>query len=190
MNNNRKVILIYIITVVMFFVSFLLLFNDIMNYFIISIATTLVLFVQSCYIVFSKKDEKGLYYSRIKKILKTYDSILVYSNDKFEYDDENIIFVKKFDNLLVAQEELSKPILYIDEGESSVFLLKDDKEVLVYVDKINNNIDSKCENRLKYLLENKEKDEDVDSNILEQLDKTTIIQLKNNKVYKVSPLNK
>lgn len=190
MKNNNKMIMVSLITVMMFFISFILLFNDIINYFIISCTATIVLFFYCCYLVFSKKDEKTLYNKRIKKILKTYDSILVYSNDDFKYDDENIIFVKKFDNLLIAQEELNKPIVYVNEDESSVFMLKDDKEVLVFVDKVNSNIDSKCENRLKFLAHNKDNYDSVDSNILENLEKTTIIQLKNNKIYKVSPLKK
>lgn len=188
MNNNRKMISIGIITVLMFFVSFILLFNDIINYFIISCSATTVLFAYCCCLVFSKKDEKTLYDKRLKKILKTYDSILVYSNDDFEFGGENIIFVKKFDNLLIAQDELNIPIVYIEEKQSSVFLLKDGKELLVYVDKVNDDIDSKCENRLRYLAQNKDEKNDIDSNILENLEKTTIIQLKNNKVYKVSPL--
>lgn len=188
MNNNRKMILFGIITVLMFFVSFTLLFNDIINYFIISCSITVILFIYCCCLVFTKKDKKTLYSKRIKKILKTYDSILVYSNDDYDLDNENILFVKKFDNLLTAQEELNKPIVYIGEEQSSIFLLKDDKEVLVFVDKANSDVDSKYENRLRYLASKKDEKSDIDSNVLEQLDKTTIIQLKNNKVYKVSPL--
>lgn len=186
--NNKKIIYICIITVLMFFVSFILFFNDVMNYFIICCTCTIILFIYSCYLVFQKKDKKTLYNKKIMKILKTYDSVLIYSNVDYNIGDENIIFVKKFDNLLTAQEELNKPIVYIGEERSSVFLLKDDKEILVYVDKEDCDVDSKFENRLRFLIENKKDDSDVDSNILEQLEKTTIIQLKNNKVYKVSPL--
>ena len=188
MNNNKKMILFGIITVLMFFTSFVLLFNDIINYFIISCSVTAILFIYCCYLVFTKKDKKTLYSKRIKKILKTYDSILVYSNEDYDLDNENILFVKKFDNLLTAQEELNKPIVYIGEEQSSIFLLKDDKEILVFIDKANSNVDSKYENRLRYLASKKDEKNDIDSNVLEQLDKTTIIQLKNNKVYKVSPL--
>lgn len=188
MNNNRKIIFTCIITVLMFFISFVFFFNDVMNYFIVCSTCTMILFIYCCCLTFAKKDIKSLYIKRIKRILKTYDSILVYANSNFAIEDENIIFVKKFDNLLTAQEELNKPIFYIEEEKSSVFLLKDDKEILAFVDKEDEHTESKYENRLRFLIEDKNEKNDIDSKILEQLDKTTIIQLKNNKVYKVSPL--
>lgn len=191
MNKNKKMVMVSIITVLLFFISFMLFFYDIINYFIIFSTITTIMFVYFCYLVFSKKDEKSLYERKLKNILKTYDSILVYSNDRDIIEKENIIFVKRFDDLLTAQEELNKPILYIKEDYSSVFLLQEENELLAYIYKMNDDIESKMEYKLRNIINgSKDADEDIDPNILEQLEKTAIIQLKNNKMYKVSPLKK
>jgi hypothetical protein len=137
----------------------------------------------------TKNDEKTLYDKKIKKILKTYDSILIYSKEEIQLIDQNVIFVKNFKNLLIAQEELNKPIIYAKENESSVFLLQDGNELLVYIMKINDNVDSRYENRLISFINNsRNKKKNANVKVLDELDKTTIIQLKNNKTYKVSPV--
>lgn len=191
MSKNKEMVGLSLITVMMFFLSFLFLFNDSMNYFIVFMTITIVLFVYFCYVVFSKKDEKSLYKKQLRKILKTYDSILVYSDCDYKIENKNIIFLKRFEDLLVAQEELDIPIVYIEEKESSVFLIKNDKELLTYILRENDNIESPFEYKLKKEIENeKEIENSNNKKILDDLDKTTIIQLKNNKVYKVSPLKK
>lgn len=191
MEKNKKIFVVSLATVIMFFISFLFLLNDIINYFIVFMTITAILFVHFCYIVFSKKDDTSVYKRNLKKILKTYDSILVYSDSGYEISKHNIIFVKKFEDLLTAQEEFECHIVFIEEKESSIFLLKDNNELLVYVMKVNDDVTSKFENKLiENIQKEKEKNKKVGKNVLEDLEKTTIIQLKNDKVYKVSPLNK
>ncbi len=182
----EKTLVCGLVTLVMFLVSFILLFNDLTNYFIISISITTVLFIYLCYNVFSRHDNESLYKRKLKNILKTYDSILIYLNDDYKLSDENIMFVKSFDSLVVAQDEVSRPIMYLREDKSSVFMLEDDNNLLVYILKMDDATVSKYEIKiLNHIEENREVENEM---ILEDLEKTTFIQLKNNKIYKVSPV--
>lgn len=191
MEKNKEIISVSLVTIIMFFISFILLFNDVINFFMVFITVTAILFAYLCYIVFSNKDEKTVYNRKIKKILKTYDSILVYSNYEYDISKQNIIFLKSFDNLLTAREELDTTMIYIEEKESNIFMVKDNKELLVYIFKLNDSVESPFEYKLKDSIEKKqEKKNKSKKNILDDLEKTTIIQLKNDKVYKVSPVRK
>jgi hypothetical protein len=191
MNKNKEIISVSLVTVMIFFISFILLFNDVMNYFIVFITITAILFGYLCYIVFSNKDEKTIYDRKIKKILKTYDSILVYSDYNYDVSKQNVIFLKNFDSLLAAREELDTTMIYIEEKESNIFMVKDNKELLVYIFKLNDDVESPFEYKLKDSIEKKqEKKKKTKKNVLDDLEKTTIIQLKNDKVYKVSPVRK
>lgn len=190
MEKEDKVIVVGITTFVFIVISFILLFNDIINYFIVSATITGVLFIYLLYLVFDKTDEVSIYNKKLKKILKAYDSILVYTKDEIKLNDQNIIFVKKFDDLLKSQEELSKPILYVEEEKSSAFILLDGNELLVNIMKLNDEVDSRTENRFIAFINKCKQQKDVDPKILDDLDKTTIIQLNNNKAYKISPIRK
>ena len=191
MEKNKEIISVSLVTIMMFFISFILLFNDVINYFIVFITITIILFAYFCYIVFSKKDEKTIYDRKLKKILKTYDSILVYSNYEYDISNQNIIFLKKFDDLLSARDELDSTMIYIEEKESNIFMVKDNNELLVYIFKLKDDVESPFEYKLKDSIEKKKDNTNTkNKNILDELEKTTIIQLKNDKVYKVSPVRK
>ena len=191
MEKEEKMVVTSMVSFISFVLSLVLLFNDIINYFIVAVSITVVAFIYLIYTVFAKKDENTLYQRNLKRILKTYDSILVYSKDEIKLVDQNVIFVKSFKNILVAQEEFNKPIIYADEGDSSVFMLQDGNELLVYIMKVNENVDSRYENRLiSFINKSRNDKKNADTKVLDELDKTTIIQLKNNKTYKVSPVRK
>lgn len=190
MEREDKLIIVGLSTLITIILSFVLLFNDIMNYFIVGASLSAVLFIYLLFIAFSKNDEVSLYNKELRKILKTYDSILVYTKDEIELKDQNVIFLKKFKDLLKTQEEFNKPILYLEEPNSSVFTIQDGNELLVYIMKINEEVDSRSENRFIAFINNSNKKEDTDVKVLDDLDKTTIIQLKNNKTVKVSPVRK
>ena len=190
MEREDKIIVVGISTLITVIISFVLLFNDIINYFIVSITISGLLFIYLAYSVFTKNDDKSVYNKNLRKILKTYDSILVYTKDEISLTDQNIIFVKKFNDLLKSQEEFNKPILYFEEPESSIFSLQDGNELLVYIMKINDNVDSRSENRFIAFVNKNKEIKNAPVKILDDLEKTTIIQLKNNKAYKISPVRK
>lgn len=190
MEKMKKMIYISFIDVVLFVITFLLYFNDMINYTIVVGTITLLLFIYLCYIVFSKNDEKTLYNKKLKNILKTYDSILVYSDKELELENENIMTVKSIENLVTAQEELKKPILYIAEEQAGHFVLRDEKEILIYTIKINEQTESCLENKINEYIEIKNKKSKRKKRILNDLEKTTIIRLDDDKFYKVSPVKK
>lgn len=188
MNKINKIIVLSVVDLLFFLLSFIFIINDLTNYLIVFVTLTIILFIYLIYTVFEKTDEESIYKKKIKKILKTYDSILVYMEDDYKLNDENIMFVKKFEDLLIARDEVNNPILFIDEEKSSVFLLEDDTNLLVYIMKINEEVVSKTE--LKLLEQVYTNNIEPSNKILDNLERTTIIQLKNNKLFKVSPVRK
>ena len=188
-NNNNNKIIISLIVLILFLLSIILLFNDLMNYFIVTITVTIILFIYLCFIVFRKEDDKSIYDRELKKILKTYDSILIYSDNDYKLNNDNIIIVNDLDDLVKINSVTKRPIIFIKEEKSAVFLLNSETELLAYIKKENKNVVSKYEAKIiEYINDNK----DVNNNkkILDNIDKTMLIKLKNDKVYKVSPLNK
>ena len=74
------------------------------------------------------------YNRELKRILRTYDSIIV-NVKSFKYDDyKKIIYVDSINELLDAQQELRKPILFynIKPNKTSLFAIGCEKEVFVY----------------------------------------------------------
>lgn len=188
MNKTKKMIYISFLDIVLFAVTFILYFNDMMNYVFVTGTITLILFLYLCYMVFAKKDEITLYNKKIKEILKTYDSILVYSDKKIIIEKENIVQIKTLESLLTAQEELKKPIIYLEEKNANHFILNDENEMLVYTMKLNKEIESNFENQIKEYLINKNNKNKKKKRILNDLENTTIIKLDDDKFYKVSPM--
>ena len=133
MKDLNKKIIIASITLVLFLVSFILFHNDLINYFIISVTATIIMFIYLCIVVFVKKKEKNEYDKNLKRILKTYDSILIYSNIDYEINEKNITLVGNIEDLTRYCDELNKTMVFIEEADASSFLMKVDKELLVYI---------------------------------------------------------
>ncbi len=156
MENLSKKIITALITLVLFLISFILFHNDLINYFIISITLTLILFIYLCIIVFVKKKEKNDYDKRLSKILKIYDSLLVYSDTNYNIEDETITFVKRIDDLVRYCDELNKTIIYIEEEESGTFIVKTDVGLLVYIMKKYDYSRSEMEQKIHNYLKDKD----------------------------------
>ena len=131
-----------------------------------------------------------VYESNIRNILNTFDSILVQSNAVPKLEGRNIINVESIDDLVDAQLEIRKPICYLKQTESCSFVLLDEKEAFVYVEKLNDDVVSPVEIELKELKVREKDRDDMDSEMLKAIDKTTVVKLSNRKSYKVSPIRK
>lgn len=188
MKNKNKIIILSIFTVILILLTFVMIVNDSLEYAIITIALSVILFTYLCTLVFKKDDELSTYKKKLKNILKTYDSVLVYSGDELVLENENIIMVKNFDDIMNVQEELKKPLLYLSSKKSSLFMIKDGNELIIYILKVNEKLITKYELQIMRYLKNKKDNKPSNKKILEDLEKTTFIQLKNNKIYKVSPI--
>lgn len=132
----KKTLILSLITLVMFFLSFILLSNDYMNMVPVTFTITAILFIYMVVKIFTKNDEKSIYERKLKNILKTYDSILVYSKSKIELDKDNTLRVTTMNDLMKAQQLINKPIIYQAEEKKSKFILKDEDKFLIYTLKI------------------------------------------------------
>ena len=126
MNKNLKIILIEIIIIIVYFISFELYYNDLLLYCFISIFILLIFSFHLLDLLFSTKNKE------MKTILKKYNNILVQIDDKNFFDSYNIIKVKKFKNLVVAHKRLGEPILYFYKNNFINFIVNDDNNVLFF----------------------------------------------------------
>lgn len=132
----RKTIIMSFITLGMFLLSYILLANDYMNMVPVTFTITGLLFIYMAVKIFTKNDKKTIYERKLKNILKTYDSILVYSKDKINLNDIDVLKIKTMNDLMKAQQIINKPIIYEDLENSSNFIINDEEKILVYTLKI------------------------------------------------------
>ena len=75
------------------------------------------------------KNLKKIYF---KKILKTYDGILVEVDSLPDLTKFNVIYVKSFDELIDAHSEIRRPINFIQKSSHAKFLLINEGIAWVY----------------------------------------------------------
>jgi len=186
--KREKLIILVVLIITSIIIDLLLIHKQLFSYFIV---VTAILFILTIYLItyiLENKDEESIYKSKLKKALKNYDAILVESQKFPELKGKNIIKVTNLDDLIDAQIEIRKPIYYMIENETSCsFVLLDTNEACVYILKQNEEIVSPLEQIIEEY--EKKKNGDDDSSLLEDIEKTTIIKLKN-KTLKVSPYRK
>ncbi|MBO5530697.1 MAG: hypothetical protein J5970_04790 [Bacilli bacterium] len=150
----------------------------------------LLLFVISLIIllknIFTIKKPNGLFNEYVRTIIDNNESILV-EIDKFpDLNNKKIYRTKTIDDLLNMETSVKKPIYYITNNDSYDFILLDNKKVYINTIRKNKNIISCLDLYLSDLNNNKKDQYDL----IEELDKTTIIKVDKDKEYIVYPLNK
>ncbi len=165
-----------------FFIS-----EELFSYVIITITMFILLAYTTISFLVKTRSEEALYTNYLKRIIKTYDAILVESNTLPSIKDKNIVKVSNLDDLIDAQIEVKKPIYYNKFQDYAVFILVDNLEALVTIVKKSDNVTCQYETELQQILKRKQM-KDLDKNILEQIDKTTILKLGENKSFKISPI--
>lgn len=164
--------------------------SDFQGYWYICAAVGVVVLGFGIKFIFDNSSPTKAYESNVRNILNTFDSILVQSNAVPKLEGRNIIYVESIDDLVDAQLEIRKPICYYKQTESCSFALLDDKEAYIYIEKLNDDVVSPLEIEIKEnKLKTKNQDE-MDSEMLRDIEKTTIVKLSNKKSYKVSPIRK
>ena len=187
MKRGVKIALISIVLIGALFLTYYMFKQDLMTYAIVFAAVTLVSLIFLIVYIRNTRSEESKYRSKLRKILKNYDAILVQSYNFPKLSGKNIIRITNFEDLIDAQMELRKPIYYMIEGEDSCsFVLVDNTEACIYILKQNETVTSP----LELIMAEYEKHNDIDQSLLEDIERTTIIKLSNMKSFRVSPIKK
>jgi len=182
--NKRNFLIMFIAGLIAILLICVFNYRDFLLYSIIFTIFSFILFVIA-YI--RSDDEKAVYKSTLKNVLKTYDVILVKVDNLPEFDIKTVANANSIDDLLNAQIEIRKPIYYYLDKESCSFILIDEKVTLIYVLKQNEKAESTLQNFIEEQPHTKKKEKKLKE--IEELEKTTIIEL-NDKKFKVSPVRK
>ena len=191
MKKEYKIGVLSILLIALAILSYILYVNVYLNYMIISITFTIICAIVLINYILNNRSVESIYQSKVRKILKTYDSILVKSKNLPKLDEKNIIKVDSIEDLVDAQMEIRKPIYYQQQEQSCSFVLLDHSEACIYIIKLNENVLCPLEIVLKDLeLKNKakKKKDDISEEILNDIDKTTIVRIDKGKYLKVSPI--
>ena len=185
-----KGLLLVIAGILLGLVSYVLLHESYFGYLVLILAIAVVLVIMGINLIHVGSSPEKMYEANVKDILVTFDSILIQNNEVPKIDGRNVIIVESIDDLVDAQLEIRKPICYFKQTESCAFVLLDDKEAYVYVEKLNDDVVSPLEIAIKDEKIKNKSVNDVDSEMLRDIDKTTIVRLSNRKSYKISPISK
>ena len=179
--------------IVLLGISFVLYKNGLMNYLIITGTFSVICAIVLVNTLLTTRSDEAQYKSKLRQILRTYDSILVKSKNLPKLDNLNIIRVDTIEDLVDAQMEIRKPIYYQEQTESCAFVLLDNMTACFYTLKVNDAVLCPLEitiNELDIINKNNQKalEEDIPEDLLSEIERTTIIRLKKGKYVKVSPL--
>lgn len=189
--NNKKTITICAIAalVVIAILIFVTIISNSINLSIMLMALFVILTI--CLGIYMKEspDEFTAYVKERKKILRTYDSVLVEVEDIPNIAGKNIIKVKTIDDLVDAQLELREPIYYKNDNDSAFFLLLHYNEACIYILKMNDSVISPTEQSIRYMKEDKKELEKASKeNILENVENTVVYKLDELRSFKISPI--
>ena len=194
MKKELKIGALIVAVIGLIIISALLYKHGYVNYLIVTGTLLVVTAIALFNLVITNRSEESIYNSKLRQILKTYDSILVKSKNLPKLDEKNIIRVDSIEDLVDAQVEIRKPIYYQEQTESCAFILLDNKEACIYILKLNNDVLSPIEIVLNELdikhKQAQDKEEIVADELLKDIDKTTIVRVNKGKYVKVSPIRK
>lgn len=186
--SKRKRIILLITAIIIELIIFVILLLNSLTIYLLFISTLLV--ITTFYLIYycwTTRNDDAIFRSSLNDILKNYNSVLVKIISLPDFTDKNIVRVADLDDLIVAQMEIRKPISYFEELDSCTFILQDNQDSYIYVLKKNNLVKPIIQS---YLDNNKLKESKTYSNLLSDIDKTTIIKLENSKSYRISPIRK
>ena len=133
MSKNFKLFTLFVVCAISFMIALMTYYNDDKNYTILFIFLLVVSLGYMIYIMFHKTDKKAVYKKKIKKIMKVYHSKLVRINDNYELTNENIVKAKNLEDIFDLSEEFDRPIVYLEEPESCLFILQYGEDILYYI---------------------------------------------------------
>jgi len=186
----KKGILFICISIVCLAIAGICLLNGVTGYSILAFTVALIFGLFGINEVINNRNPRLVYENKVKNDLNTFDSILLKCNSVPNMEGRNVIKVETIDDLVNVQYEVRKPICYVKQSESCSYVLLDEKEAYVYIEKLNDKVVSPVEIDIRQMKFKMQEEKDLDSEMLKDIDKTTIIKLSNKKSYRVSPIRK
>ena len=187
MEKREKVVLFVAIELILILITGLLYFKDLKVYTIFFATLSAVILIFIVLYIVNNRNEDSAYASSLKNIMKTYDSILVSSEELPDLKGKNILMVSSMEDFIDAQVEIRKPIYYKRDVDSCSFVIVDNNEACVHVMKKDESVISPLEIEIERLVkESSKKTSAKKKSILENIEKTTIIRLDNmNEIFHV-----
>lgn len=187
MNREIKISLLVFLGIILIVGTLILINSDYASYAILTSTVSVILVAYAVTYYNESKDNYTIYKTKLKKVLNTYDSLLVKSERLPDLKDHSIIRVATMEDLVYAQMLIKKPIYFYEEEKHCSFVLIDEKEICIFILKANNEEITSTEIIIEEVRKQPNK-VNVDHSILDDIEKTMIIRLDNYKTYKVSPV--
>ena len=171
---NKKSLIGLVLFILLGLISYFLYVNNLYKYMIVTIPlafVSLFFFIKGLNFNKSPEDE---YNSFLKKIMNTYDAVLV-----------DVVDLPSIGDLIDAQIEVRKPIYYKREDRSVLFVLVDDTQACILLLKVDDSEETGFDNWLK---EQRNKTKNDGESVFDGIENTTVVKLSNNKSYRISPL--
>ena len=192
LESNKKVLIVCVIAalVILAVAIIITLFTHLIGFCIILV--TLFIILSVCLSIYMKEspDDYAVFIKEKRRILKTYDSVIVEVETLPNIAGKNIIKVKTFDDLVDAQLELREPIYYKNDNDSCFFLLLHYNEACVFILRINEDTISPTEQSIRFMKPDKKEDKSDYETMLEGLENTVVYKLDELRSYKISPIRK
>ena len=186
MNKKSKTTVLILALVIYAIIIAVCLMNGLTGPAIILGAFFLILAVCLGIYIREEPDEFSVFVKNKRRILKTYNSIIVEVEDIPNIAGKNIIKVKSIEDLVDAQLELREPIYYKNDNDSCFFMLLHYNEACIYILRMNPDVISPTEQSIKYMKE--EPDKEKEENILENVENTIVYKLDELRSFKISPI--
>lgn len=190
MNNRKKLLVVCaIIALVILALAIIITFITQLSGFCI-VLITLFIVLSGCLSVYIKEapDDYTAFIKEKKRILKTYDSVIVEVETLPNIAGKNVIKVKTIDDLVDAQLELREPIYYKNDNDSCFFLLLHYNEACIYILRVNDSVISPTELSIKFMKPDKNQKKSNYENLLEDIENTVVYKLDELRSYKISPV--
>ena len=189
MNDNKKTITIcsFIALIVLAVVIIITLLNKLYGFSIILGTLFIVLTVFLGIYLKETPDEYTTFIKNKRRILRTYNSIIVEVESIPNIAGKNIIKVKTIEDLVDAQLELREPIYYKNDNDSCFFILLHYNEACIYILKLNEDVISPTEQSIRYMKEDPDK---KNESLLENVENTIVYKLDELRSFKISPIRK
>jgi hypothetical protein len=186
--GNKKTITIgsIIALIILAIVIVITLINGLKGFSLILGALFIILTIILATYIKEEPDEYSTFIKNKKRILRTYDSIIVEVEDIPNIAGKNIIKVKSIEDLVDAQLELREPIYYKNDNDSCFFILLHYNEACVYILRMNDGVVSPTEQSIRYMKE--EPNEKQQESILDNVENTIVYKLDELRSFKISPI--